>query len=139
LNKEVFIVDKMDLLMDEMISLKKWAVVGATENPAKFGNKIYNKLKSRGYQVTPINPVYDTVEGVPCLDSLKEMADLPDCVSVVVSPKRALVVVQDAIDLGIKKLWFQPGTFDEEVLTLAENGGLEIVFYNCVLVEIDKR
>jgi len=132
-------VDKMDLLMDEMISLKKWAVVGATQNPAKFGHKIYMKLVGKGYDVTPINPVYDTVEGIACLDSLKEMKVLPDCVSVVVGPKRAFGVVQEAIDLGIKKLWFQPGTFDEDVLDLAESNGLEIVFYNCILVELDKR
>jgi len=132
-------MDKMEMLMDEMLSLKKWAVVGATQNPSKFGNRIYKKLLAHDYEVTPINPVYETVEGVTCLDSLKDMTEKPDCVSVVVGPDKAIGVVQDAIDLGIKRLWFQPGTFDENVLDLAENNGLEIVFYNCVLVELDKR
>lgn len=132
-------MDKMDLLMEEMLSLKKWAVVGATQNPEKFGNKIYKKLHSRGYEVTPINPVYDTIEGVKCLNSLKDMIELPDCVNIVVGPKRSIEVVKDAIELGIKRVWFQPGTFTEEVLDLAENNGLEVVFYNCVLVELDKN
>jgi len=132
-------MDKMEMLMDEMLSLKKWAVVGATQNPNKFGHKIYAKLNNRGYTVTPINPVYETIDGVTCLDSLKDMTEMPDCVSVVVGPKRSISVVQEAIDLGIKRLWFQPGTFDEDVLKLAESNGLEIVFYNCVLVELDKR
>lgn len=132
-------MDKMDMLMEEMLSLKKWAVVGATQNPSKFGNRIYKKLLAHDYDVTPINPVYETVEGVNCLDSLKDMTGKPDCVSVVVGPDKAMGVVQDAIDLGIKRLWFQPGTFDEKVLDLAESNGLEIVFYNCVLVELDKR
>ncbi len=132
-------MDKMEMLMDEMLSLKKWAVVGATQNPNKFGHKIYVKLNNRGYDVTPINPVYETIDGVTCLDSLKDMTEMPDCVSVVVGPKRSISVVQEAIELGIKRLWFQPGTFDEEVLKLAESNGLEIVFYNCVLVELDKR
>ncbi len=131
-------MDKMDLLMKEMLSLKKWAVVGATQNPNKFGNRIYNKLLTHGYEVTPINPVYDTVEGVKCLDSLKDMNELPECVSIVVGPERSIEVVKDAIELGIKRLWFQPGTFNEEVLDLAEKNGLEVVFYNCVLVELDK-
>lgn len=125
--------------MDEMLNLKKWAVVGATQNPSKFGNRIYKKLHGHGYEVTPINPVYDTVEGVTCLNSLKEMTDKPDCVSVVVGPKRSIQVVKDAVELGIKRLWFQPGTFDEEVLDLAESSGLDVVYYNCVLVELDKR
>ncbi|MBN2898336.1 MAG: CoA-binding protein [Clostridia bacterium] len=129
----------MDLLMDEMLSLKKWAVVGATSNPDKFGNKIYMKLKRQGYDVTPINPVYDEVDGDVCFNSLKDMPEIPECVSVVVSPKRAIVTVEEAIELGIKRLWFQPGTFDEEILDLAENNGIEIVYYNCVLVEMDHR
>ena len=132
-------MDQMDILMDEMLSLKNWAVVGATNNAAKFGNKIYLKLKSNGYQVTPINPVYDEVDGDQCLNSLRDMTDLPDCVSVVVGPKRSIEVVKDAIDLGIKRLWFQPGTFDEAILDLAETNGISSVYYNCVLVEIDKR
>ena len=64
---------------------------------------------------------------------------MPECVSVVVSPKRSIVVVQEAIELGIKHMWFQPGTFDEEILDLAENNGISIVFYNCILVEMDNR
>lgn len=132
-------MDKMDLLMEEMLSLKKWAVVGATQNPNKFGNRIYKKLHGNGYDVTPINPVYDTVEGVKCLDSLKDMPELPECVSVVVGPERALKLVEEAIELGVDRLWFQPGTFDEKVLELAESNGLNIVYYNCVLVELDKR
>lgn len=132
-------MDEMDMLMDEMLSLKKWAVVGATNNPAKFGNKIYLKLKSNGYDVTAVNPVYESVDDDPCLNSLKDMTEKPDCVSVVVGPKRSIEVVKDAIDLGIKRLWFQPGTFDEEILDLAESNGISIVYYNCVLVEMDNR
>ncbi len=132
-------MDKMDQLMEEMLSLKKWAVVGATQNPEKFGNKIYKKLHANGYSVTPINPMYDTVEDVPCLNSLKDMDFLPECVSIVVGPEKSIEVVKEAIELGIKRLWFQPGTFDEDILDLAENNGLDVVFYNCVLVEIDNR
>ena len=131
-------MDKMDVLMEQMLTLKKWAVVGATDNQDKFGYKIYKLLKMKGYDVTPINPVYESVDGDECLDTLKNMSEIPDCVSVVVSPKRSLEVVKDAIDLGIKRIWFQPGTFDEDVISLAEDNKIDIVFYNCVLVELKK-
>lgn len=131
-------MDEMESLMKEMLNLKKWAVVGATENQDKFGYKIYKLLKDKGYDVTPVNPVYETIDGDMCLNSLKDMEEFPECVSVVVSPKRALSAVKDAIDMGIKRMWFQPGAFDEEVISLAEDNGIKIVFYNCVLVELNK-
>lgn len=118
--------------------MKNWVVVGANPNPAKYGNKIYNKLKKFNYNVTPVNPVYDQVEGVKTEKSLKDVKTPIDCISVVVSPKRSMQVVKDALEMGLKYIWFQPGTFDEEVIDYAENNGMEVVFHACVLVELDR-
>lgn len=128
----------MENTIKAMLDMKKWAVVGAHPKPDKFGNKIYNKLVKFGYDVTPVNPVYDTVEGVKTVKSLMDVEGEIECINVVVSPKRAIQVVKDAVELGIKYIWFQPGAFDETVIDLAENAGLEVVFHACVLVELDR-
>lgn len=129
----------MEKTIEAMLELKNWAVVGAHPNPEKFGNKIYNKLNDHGYTVTPVNPVYEEVEGVKTVKSLMDVKGDIDCVNVVVSPKRAMQVVKDTIELGIKYIWFQPGAFNEEVIDFAEGAGLEVVFHACVLVELDKK
>jgi len=49
-----------------MLEKKVWAVVGASDNPEKYGNLIYKKLKSRGYRVYPVNPNYETIDGDKC-------------------------------------------------------------------------
>lgn len=128
----------MENTIKAMLEKKNWVVVGANPNPEKYGNKIYNKLLNHGYNVVPVNPVYDEVEGVKTAKSLKDVEGEIDCINVVVSPKRAIEVVQDAIDLGIRYIWFQPGAFDENVIDMAENAGLEVVFHACVLVELDR-
>jgi predicted CoA-binding protein len=128
----------MEQLIKDMLDKKNWVVVGAHPSPEKFGNKIYKKLKQHGYNVVPVNPVYDEVEGVNTVASLKEVTSPIDCINVVVSPKRAMVVVKDAIDMGIKRIWFQPGAFNGEVIDYAEQNGLEVVFHACVLVELDR-
>ncbi len=130
--------DDTDKLMKKMLTFKNWAVVGANNDELKYGNKIYRKLKSKGYNVTPINPKYEKVDGDFAPNTLKDMDYVPDCVNVVVSPKYSMQTVKDAIDLGIKMMWFQPGAFDEEVLELAESNGIHIVFYDCILVEVDR-
>jgi len=51
------------VLDEKMLEKKVWAVVGASDNPEKYGNLIYKKLKSRGYRVYPVNPNYETIDG----------------------------------------------------------------------------
>ncbi|AGC67509.1 CoA-binding domain protein [Thermoclostridium stercorarium subsp. stercorarium DSM 8532] len=121
------------MLEELMLGKKVWAVVGANQNPEKYGNMIYRKLRLRGYEVYAVNPLYDVVEGDPCYKDLSSLPKIPDVVNMVVSPKRSKNFVEEAAGLGIKYIWFQPGTYDEEVLDLAKKLGLETV-QACVLV-----
>lgn len=129
----------MQKTINEMLDKKVWAVVGATQNSSKFGNKIVKKLKEFGYEVYPVNPVYDEVEGLKCYKSLSDLPLKPDCVSVVVSPDKANLFVDEAKSLEIEYMWFQPGAFSEKTIAIAEEHELKIVYHNCVLVELDKR
>lgn len=121
------------MLEELMLGKKVWAVVGANQNPEKYGNMIYKKLRLRGYEVYAVNPLYDTVEGDQCYKDLKSLPKLPDVINMVVSPKRSKAFVEEAAGLGIRYIWFQPGTYDDEVLDLAMKLGLETV-QSCVLV-----
>lgn len=129
----------MQKVIDEMLDKKVWAVVGATQNTSKFGNKIVKKLKEFGYDVYPVNPVYDEVEGLKCYKSLTDLPLKPDCISVVVAPEKANLTVEEAKKNKVEYMWFQPGAFSEKTIELAEDSDIKIVYYNCVLVELDKR
>ena len=59
------------MLENVMLEQKIWAVVGANNNPNKYGNIIYKKLKSRGYEVYPINPKYEKVDGESLLSGFE--------------------------------------------------------------------
>lgn len=121
------------MLEELMLEKKVWAVVGANQNPTKYGNMIFKKLKARGYEAYAVNPLYDEVEGEPCYKDLTSLPKVPDVIDMVVTPKRAKPILEEAAKLGIKYVWFQPGTYDEEVLNLAKTLGVEAV-QACVLV-----
>lgn len=121
------------MLREIMLSKKVWAVVGANQNPEKYGNKIYRRLKSKGYEVYAVNPVYETVEGDKCYKDLSSLPKIPDVIDMVVSPKRSKEFLKEAAELGIKYIWFQPGTYDDETIKLAGELNLETV-QDCVLV-----
>lgn len=125
--------------IDSMFEKKNWVVVGATNNKSKFGNVIYNSLNDSGYNVYPLNPVYDQVEGAKCFNNLSEIEGPIDCVDFVVPPARGLAYVKEAAALGIKQLWFQPGTFNDEVLALCAEHNIEVVYHACVLVELPTK
>ena len=121
------------MLEEKMLEKKVWAVVGANQNEKKYGNMIYRKLKLRGYIVFAVNPLYDLIDGDLCYENLSSLPQKPDVVDMVVTPKRSKQVLEEAKKLGIKYIWFQPGTYDDEVLKLAKDLDFEFV-QACVLV-----
>jgi len=118
-----------------MLEKKIWAVIGANNDQDKFGNIIYNRLKSEGYRVYPVNPMYDEVEGDKCYPDLSSLPEKPEVLDMVVSPKRGKTFIEEAARLGIKNIWLQPGTYDQELLALIEEKQL-IGLQSCVLVAL---
>ena len=123
------------MLEEMMLEKKVWAVIGANTDPEKYGNRIYKKLKSRGYRVYPVNPGYEEVEGDKCYKDISSLPELPEVLDMVVSPKRGKAVIEEAARLGVKNIWLQPGTYDDEIMKLIEEKGLTGV-QACVLVAL---
>ncbi len=123
-------------MQEEMMLKKKvWAVVGANDNPEKYGNRIYKKLKANGYKVYPVNPNYEIIEGDKCYNDLLSLPEKPEVIDMVVSPKRGIPVIEEAARLGIKNIWLQPGTYNDELMSLIGEKGLTAV-QACVLVAL---
>ncbi|KXH25286.1 CoA binding domain-containing protein [Colletotrichum salicis] len=114
-------------------SQKFIAVVGASSNPAKFGNKIFAWYLSHSIPATPINPTASTVNALgkdhPALPNLAALPHPKDtAVSIITPPPATLKVLQEAKELGVPAVWLQPGTFDDAVLEYARGeGGFEAV------------
>lgn len=123
------------MLEEIMLGKKIWAVVGANQDQEKYGNMIFRKLKSKGYEVYPVNPMYDTVEGDKCYKDITSLPVVPEVIDMVVSPKRGRAFIDEAARLGIKYIWLQPGTYDAELLKQIEDLGLQQV-QACVLVAV---
>ncbi|SKC70512.1 CoA-binding protein [Maledivibacter halophilus] len=129
-------MDDIEKIKKEMLDKKVWAVVGANPKESKFGYKIFKKLKEKGYEVYGVNPVYEEIEGEKLYKSIKDLPVKPDCVNMVVSPKRTNPIIEEIADSGIEYVWFQPGSFDGETIDLAEEKNLKFVYYDCVLVAL---
>lgn len=117
-----------------------WAVVGASNDPAKYGNRIFRTLKAAGYRVYPINRTATTVDGDPAFARVNDLPEPPTVVDIVIPPgPDTLAVVKDAHDALASAVWFQPGAEDAAAMAWAEEHGLDVV-QDCILVRhVDLR
>ncbi|ADT84384.1 CoA-binding protein [Thermococcus barophilus] len=114
---------------------EKIALVGASKNPAKYGNIILKDLLKKGFKVLPVNPNYDEIEGIRCYKSVEELPKDVDVIVFVIPPKACLQAVKRAVETGFKKLWFQPGAESEEIREFLESYNVDYSFYRCIMVE----
>jgi predicted CoA-binding protein len=111
------------------------AVVGATDNPGKFGGKIYRDLKAKGYRVVPVNPGRVTVDGDEAFGSIADLPEAPDIVNIVVPPPRTLRVLDDMAELNDAAVWIQPGAADAVVRDRVTELGIPALIDACIMVE----
>jgi predicted CoA-binding protein len=122
----------LELLDDPGTSI---ALVGATDDPRKFGSTIYRDLKRKGFKVYPINPNRATVDGDPAYPTLADLPEPPDLVNLVVPPAAALAVLRECLRLGLTRVWLQPGAEDEETLAFLDAHRFDYLARACIMVK----
>jgi len=110
------------------------AVVGANDDPGKYGGRIYRDLKAKGFTVYAVNPNRDTVDGDIAYDSLADVPEAPTIVNFVVPPPRTLRILGQCKDLGLLNVWVQPGAESEEVIDYLEVEGFNYLVNTCIMV-----
>mgnify|MGYP000961815003 CR=1 FL=1 len=119
-------------IKQEMLEKKTWAVVGVTAKKDKWGYKIFNILKEHNYETYGISPNYDEIEGNKIYHSLSELPVKIDVIDMVVSPKISLTTLEEAKELGIEYIFFQPGTYNDEVIEKAKELGFKYLTKDCI-------
>lgn len=110
------------------------AVVGASNNPSKYGYVIYRDLKRKGIPVYAVNPRRKTVDGDRAYPSLRELPVKPTIVNVVVPPDVTARVLEDCLDLDLRNVWLQPGAESPATLTFLQENGFNYLANACIMV-----
>lgn len=112
-----------------------YALVGATTNKDKYGYRVIKDLSDAGFKIVGVNPKYQDIDGIKIYPSLKDTQPKPDVVIFVVPPEVGLKVLDEAAELGINKVWFQPGAESEEIKQKLNQLKLEVVADgSCIMV-----
>ena len=111
---------------------KEMAISGVSRNPKKFGRVVYDHLVEKGYKIYPVNPNIDQIEGKQCY---KDIASLPDHVDrlYIVTPKdQTSQVLKDAANKGIKRVWIQQRSENEDSDSLALENNIDLIQKQCI-------
>jgi predicted CoA-binding protein len=107
--------------------MKTVAIIGASNDPSKFGNKAVRAFQQQGYTVYPVNPKEAEVEGIEAYKSIRHVPVRPFMISVYVPPPVLMKLLPDIASRGCDELWLNPGTESDEVLVEAERLKLNVV------------
>ncbi|MBN1956991.1 MAG: CoA-binding protein [Desulfuromonadales bacterium] len=125
----------VDQQIEEFLAAPAFAVVGASVNRDKYGNKVLRCYQQNKRQVIPVHPSESEIEGLQCVAGV---ADLPDDVaslSIITPPQITEKVVEQAAAKGIKNIWMQPGAESPAAVQFCQDQGLNVIADgSCLLV-----
>ena len=111
------------------------ALVGVSANPIRSSNFVASYLIRTDFVTYPVNPMYDEVLGMTCYPSLADLPEVPDIVDVFRREDQIPGVVEEAIAVGAKVVWFQLGLRHDEAAQMAIDAGLAVVQDRCLKIE----
>jgi uncharacterized protein len=104
------------------------AIIGASADPSKFGNKSIHAHQRAGFEVFPVNPKEETIEGLKCYKSILDVPVALDRISLYLPPPVAVKVLDDIAKKGCGELWINPGVESAELMEKASALGLNTIF-----------
>ena len=104
------------------------AVVGASSDRTKFGNKALRAFKAEGHNVIPINPNEREVEGMKTYPSVLDVPEAIDMATVYVQPDVAMRLLDEFEQKGIPEVWINPGAETDEMIDTARERKTKLIF-----------
>jgi predicted CoA-binding protein len=120
----------------EFLAKKRIAVTGVSRHPKGHGsNVVFQRLRNRGYDVYPVNPNADIVEGAPCYHDLRSIPGGVDAVVIATRAETAEQTMRECVDLGISHVWmhrsFGSGSVSAAAAAYGRERGLTVIDGGC--------
>ena len=112
---------------------KSVAVIGASNDRDKYGNKAVRAYQLQGFKVYPVNPKEETIEGLKAYTSILDIQEKVDRATLYVTPKVGLKVVEEIAEKGVKEFYINPGAESDELVNKARSLGLDPILACSIL------
>lgn len=106
---------------------KSVAILGASAQRAKFGNKAVRAFRDAGYTVYPVNPHEKEIEGVTAYQRIVDIPEIVGFASFYLPPSIGITMVGEVIQKGIKEVYLNPGAESEEIVHKLTAAGIQVI------------
>ena len=125
-------------MVEDFLAQERIAVAGVSRSGNEAANAIYRKLRDAGYQVCPVNPNADQVEGDACFSDVRSIPGGVDGVVIATHPNVTDQIVRECAENGISRVWlhrsFGEGSVSKEALDYGAEQGLSIIPGGCPMM-----
>lgn len=128
-------MDDVDSKIYRFFKSPAFAVIGASTNREKYGNKVLRAYLQNAKKIYPVNPNEKTIENLEVISDIMNLPPEVNSISIVTPPEITQAIVSQAIKKGIKNIWMQPGAENDKAINDAEIRGINVIAKGpCVLV-----
>ncbi|MBR8535039.1 CoA-binding protein [Carboxylicivirga sediminis] len=120
--------------IDDFLKAQSIAIAGVSTDERKFGRKVFDELVKSGYQVLPINPNTNNINGHVCYQSVNELPEHTESLLIITPKNETDKVLKEAINKGIKNIWVQQFSNTENTIAIAEEYQQEIIHSKCIFM-----
>jgi predicted CoA-binding protein len=128
--------------IQDFLKGKRIAMIGVSRDPKSYSRQLYKELLALGYEVIPVNPHADEIDGVPALASLSQAKAKPDRAIILLPESLTEQAVIDCADQGIQDIWLHRhvagGVSDTRAIFRAEERGLNLITGFCMFMFLPK-
>ena len=110
------------------------ALVGASNDPKKYGNKILLDLVSKGYNVAPINSKEKTIAGIKSYKNVLDLKESPSIINFVVPPSIGFHITKELVENKFDNFWYQPGAESEKISYFLNENNKNFIDDKCIMV-----
>lgn len=116
---------------------KAFAVIGASTNREKYGNKVLRCYLQHQLTAYPVNPRAKVIEGITCYEDISSLPAEVKSISVITPPAITEKIVDDAINKGILNIWMQPGAESAVAVKKCQDAHINVIADgSCILVAL---
>jgi hypothetical protein len=125
--------------VQDFFAQKRIAVCGLSRTKDSGAGAIYLKLRDHGYQVFPVHPGAETLHGDPCYPNLSAIPGGVDAVFIMNSPRVSEGIVDEAVRLGIKRVWLHnntlmPSSASEAAVAKCQAANISVIAVGCPMM-----
>lgn len=120
--------------IEKFFEPKRFSIAGVSRDTKKFGYHAFRDMRKSGFDILPVNPSADEIDGVKCYKSVEELPADVESLLILTPKSHTDATLRQAIKKGIKNIWVQQSSDTKETLSIAEEYNQEIIHGKCVFM-----